>query len=346
MRDVLVSVIVPIYNCQDYLRECLDSVLAQTYKNIEVILVDDGSLDASAEICDEYVNRDCRFRKFYKTNGGLSSARNFGLDNASGDYVIFLDSDDYWCDSTCIEKLVDAALLDKADIVRGELREVDEFGTSISGYKIPRSRIDNSHRILDSGGFLECIMCRDFFVVLSLYKRQILSNIRFNEAHRFQEDIEFHIRLFANSYRCIYIPLCFYAYRRRAGSLTTEINVSKLKFSFLLADVYDKYSQIVSDSRVSNIYKEKSVMMYYWTLGTLSEDPYYQHRKSIINKLNLRELQLKTKARMFNNHIWNKAILAVSVAPLAGVFLMRIKNYITSFLYNLISKYSDASNKL
>lgn len=338
MRKILVSVIIPIYNCQDYLRECLDSVLEQTYKNIEVILIDDGSIDASAEICEEYVNRDCRFRKLYKTNGGLSSARNFGLDNASGDYIIFLDSDDYWCDSTCLEKLVDTALLDDVDIVRGELREVDESGTSIYGYKIPRSRIDYSNRILDSGGFLEYIMCRDFFVVLSLYKRQILSNIRFNEAHRFQEDIEFHIRLFANNYKCIYIPLCFYAYRRRAGSLTTEINVNKLKFSFLLTDVYDRYSQIVSDQRVSNLYEEKSVMMYYWTLGSLSEDPYYQHRKSIIDDLNLRELQIKTKARVFNNHIWNKAIFVICFAPRIGVRLMRLKNHITSFLYNLISK--------
>lgn len=338
MREILVSVIVPIYNCQDYLRECLDSVLAQTYKNIEVILIDDGSLDASAEICDEYVKRDHRFRRFYKTNGGLSSARNWGLDNAAGDYVIFLDSDDYWCDNTCIEKLVDAALLDNVDIVRGELREVNESGISIPGYKIPRSRIDNSNRILDSGGFLEYIMCRDFFVVLSLYKRQILSNIRFNETHRFQEDIEFHIRLFINNYKCIYIPLCFYAYRRRSGSLTTEINVNKLKFSFLLADVYNYYSQTVLDERVSNIYKEKSVMMYYWTLRSLSENPYYQHRMSIIDELNLRELQVKTKERAFNNHIWNKAIFIVCVAPRIGVRLLRLKNHLTAFLYNLISK--------
>lgn len=336
MCEILVSVIIPIYNCQDYLRECLNSVIAQTYKNIEVLLIDDGSIDASLEICKEYVSQDQRFRKFEKTNGGLSSARNFGLENAKGDYVIFLDSDDFWCDCTFLEKLVDVAMVNSLDIVRGELKEVDEAGRDVYGYKIPSSRVSNSNLILNSGDFLDFIMCRDFFVVLSLYRRQILTNIRFNEAHRFQEDIEFHIRLFTNNYKCVYVPICFYAYRRRAGSLTTEVNVNKLKFSFLLADIYDKYSKLVLDYKVREIYKVNSVMMYYWTLGTLAEDPYYQYRLSIIDELNLRELQVRTKARVFNNQIWNKTFLIVCVVPRLGVRLMRFKNYVTSFLYNLI----------
>lgn len=91
-----ISVIVPVYNVEKYLRQCANSILAQTYKNIEVILVDDGSLDNSPQICDEIADADSRVRVIHKTNGGLSDARNVGLEAATGDYIMFVDSDDYW----------------------------------------------------------------------------------------------------------------------------------------------------------------------------------------------------------------------------------------------------------
>lgn len=337
MEEKLISVIIPIYNCDAFLNDCLESVLAQTYKNLEIILVDDGSTDMSSAICDDYVKRDNRFRKYSKTNGGLSSARNYGLDKATGDYVIFLDSDDFWCDNSFLERLIDVAIKTNADIIRGELKEVNEFGKDIFGYKIPESRIKNSNRLLSSGDFFESVMCRDFFVVLSLYKAQILDKLRFNEDHKFQEDIEFHIRLFIRNWKCVYIPICFYAYRRREGSLTTEINVNKLKFSFLLADVYDTYSEMTADIKVRERYKTMSVMMYYWTLGTLSESPYYQHRMSIIKELSLKDLQLRTRRRVFKNKLWNRACVVACVSPKIGVRLMKIKNYVTLALNNSFS---------
>lgn len=91
----LISIIIPIYNTEKYLRRCLDSVLTQTYKDFECILVDDGSTDASGKICDEYAAKDNRFKVFHKRNGGVSSARNLGLDNANGEYIAFCDADDY-----------------------------------------------------------------------------------------------------------------------------------------------------------------------------------------------------------------------------------------------------------
>lgn len=91
-----ISVIVPVYNVEKYLRQCANSILTQTYKNIEVILVDDGSLDNSPQICDEIAGADSRVRAIHKTNGGLSDARNVGLEAATGDYIMFVDSDDYW----------------------------------------------------------------------------------------------------------------------------------------------------------------------------------------------------------------------------------------------------------
>ena len=94
MGNELISIIVPIFNVENYLRECLDSIHHQTYENFECLLIDDGSPDNSAEICREYVAKDSRFRYFKKENGGLSTARNFGIEVANGDFVVFVDGDD------------------------------------------------------------------------------------------------------------------------------------------------------------------------------------------------------------------------------------------------------------
>ena len=112
----LVSVIIPVYNVEEYLRECIDSVINQTYKNLEIILVDDGSTDSSGKICDDYAEKDERIAAIHQTNGGLSAARNAGLDKASGDYIYFLDSDDYVADNT-LETLITIAEKDNSDIV-------------------------------------------------------------------------------------------------------------------------------------------------------------------------------------------------------------------------------------
>lgn len=95
MEEKLISIIVPVYNVEKYLKECIDSVISQTYKNLEIILVDDGSTDKSGEICDEYSKKDSRIKVIHKENGGLSDARNVALDIAKGEYIGFVDSDDY-----------------------------------------------------------------------------------------------------------------------------------------------------------------------------------------------------------------------------------------------------------
>ena len=91
----LISIIVPIYNVEKYLQECIESLLKQTYKNIEIILVDDGSPDNCPQICDEFLKKDKRIKVFHKVNGGLSDARNYGLERATGNYICFVDSDDF-----------------------------------------------------------------------------------------------------------------------------------------------------------------------------------------------------------------------------------------------------------
>lgn len=128
MEDKLITIIIPVYNVEKYLRECIDSVIAQTYKNLEIILVDDGSIDKSGEICDEYSKKDSRIRVIHKKNGGLSDARNVALDIAKGEYIGFIDSDDY------IEKDMFETLYKLAEKYHAEI-------SSISFYKILENKV-------------------------------------------------------------------------------------------------------------------------------------------------------------------------------------------------------------
>ena len=111
------SIIIPIYKVEVYLHQCVDSVLAQSYKNIEVILVDDGSPDSCPRICDEYAAKDERIKVIHKPNGGLSDARNSGLKIANGDYVIFLDSDDYYNNTQFLQDIHDQLFFKNADVL-------------------------------------------------------------------------------------------------------------------------------------------------------------------------------------------------------------------------------------
>ena len=116
MNEVLVSVIVPIYKVEKYLRQCIDSIVTQTYSNLEIVLVDDGSPDRCPGICDEYVMLDSRIKVIHKTNGGLSDARNAGTARATGEYIVYIDSDD-WVRKDYVEKLIEMVIEQHAEMV-------------------------------------------------------------------------------------------------------------------------------------------------------------------------------------------------------------------------------------
>ena len=116
----LISVIVPVYNVEKYLDKCIQSILGQTYSNIELLLIDDGSTDSSGAICDKYVTQDSRVRVFHKSNEGVSAARNWGLDNAKGEWIAFVDADD-WIDSDMYERMYNAAVQNQTDMVSCDL---------------------------------------------------------------------------------------------------------------------------------------------------------------------------------------------------------------------------------
>lgn len=135
-----ISIIVPIYKVEIYLRKCVDSIVNQTYKNIEILLIDDGSPDNCGIICDEYAKKDERIKVIHKKNGGLSDARNYGIEASSGDYIMFVDSDDYISKDMC-EILLKKALENNADIVSCNFKEIyiDNFEEEINKQSIKKS---------------------------------------------------------------------------------------------------------------------------------------------------------------------------------------------------------------
>ena len=126
-----ISVIIPVYNVEKYLSDCVESVLRQTYTDLEIILVDDGSKDASGRICDDYAKQDLRVRVIHKQNGGLSSARNAGIESANGQYLYFLDSDD-WIAENAIELLYEAIKNTQSDLALCNMQYTDVRGRNIS----------------------------------------------------------------------------------------------------------------------------------------------------------------------------------------------------------------------
>lgn len=171
----LISVILPIYNVEKVLRRSVDSVLAQTYGNIEVILVDDGSPDGCPEICDEYAKKDLRVRVIHQQNGGLSSARNRGIDESMGEFIAFVDSDDYVANDY-IEFLYD--LLSKNDA------DVSSCGAAVLNFngRLNDPYIDKTVRLMSSSEALERMCYNDGFYVTAwdkLYKRELFDDIRF-----------------------------------------------------------------------------------------------------------------------------------------------------------------------
>ena len=282
-----VSVIVPIYNLPKYLRQCVDSVLCQDFDDFEVILVDDGSTDECVGIVDEYAAKDSRVKAVHKKNGGLSSARNAGLDVAEGDYVIFLDSDDWWNDSGTLASLYDAATRNGADVVRGEYRRATEDGKEFAdGHPLPPEKFKET--VLDSFTFLKDVVRNEYFPWLYFLKRSSLRDIRFNESIKYQEDVDFVFHLFTLPLRCVYMPLDFYTYRFRSDSMIRMDSPAKLGYFLQIPFYVYSYGRLCDFAEARRYYARYSVAAYQIAYtNNLAESPFYEIRQRIIRESGL-----------------------------------------------------------
>lgn len=326
-----ISVIVPVYNVKEYLSRCVDSILAQTFSDFELLLIDDGSKDRSAQICDDYATRDTRIRVFHKENGGVSSARNLGLDNAHGEYVIFSDSDDYYCMDDCLEQLYNVALNNHLDIVRGEYIAVDKDGNELPQRRFVKERLPWAEKTLYSDEFVKNVLRGEFFMVLMLMKRSKVAELRFPINQVFLEDMNFLMHLFQKGMKCRYIPLTFYAYRKNQMGASCSYSIKNMLDSFAMCDVFAQLSENTDRVGMRDYCRYNSVMMYYWSLDSMSQRYNTVQREQIIKEANLLVLQKKTQKRKHEWHIRNKSLIVLFADLRFAIHLLRIKAWMAHF---------------
>ena len=211
----LISIIVPIYNVENYLRQCLDSIMNQTYQNFECLLINDGSPDNSADICREYVSKDSRFRYFEKENGGVSSARNLGIECSKGQYITFIDSDD-WVESDYVEILYDELIKEKADIAVSTYKRFEMGDNCWYVHAFQRGydkKVFTNKKLMDELLSLDGFDNSYRFVSGKLVRRNLLENIAFNVATLYGEDMEFWFKIYMVSDRVVYVNKETYNYR-------------------------------------------------------------------------------------------------------------------------------------
>lgn len=242
-----VTVIVPVYNVEKYLRKCLDSLINQTYKNLEIIVVDDGSTDNSVKICDEFANRDNRITVIRQKNGGISIARNAGLDKMTGSYVTFVDSDDY-LEINAVEKFLKISITEGADIVCSETiiifkdrivhnsnKENEKYSTELIKEKILLDKLGNH-------------------ATTKFYKAELWKNIRFPEKLVY-EDFYIMPSVCVNAKKIVYKCEPLYYYNR-----TNPTSLSSLWNDFNAWHRYSKFKGYCEHLRIAKLLNKPNIM--------------------------------------------------------------------------------------
>lgn len=250
-KPSVISVIVPVFNVQEYVGKCVTSIRKQTYEHLEILLVDDGSTDLSGALCDKMQKLDARIQVIHKENGGLSSARNTGIDHACGDFIFFVDSDD-WIDSDTLESLVQIAEGENADIAECSYRNVFkdhvEEETSNTGELV----------IGDAAFAMQCQLDWRYFKSVAwnkLYKRSIFEDGKRYPQGRFHEDEFFTHQAFFSARKLVYVDLSKYNYvRERDGSITGKVSSTILDGCYALRERVDfAVEKHMEDKLIQNI---------------------------------------------------------------------------------------------
>ena len=238
-----ISIVIPVYNVESFIKKCLDSIINQTYGNFEVILVDDGSTDKSGSICDEYASKDKRIKVYHKKNGGAARARNFGINKISGDYLFFVDGDDY-IDKNALEKMIAKAV--NNDIVYCDYKVAFSDG-KVEDRKLISFPLFND-RVHVTAMPTPC--CK--LIKTSFFKK---SNIKFLEGMCFEDNAIMPV-LSAEAKNTFYLEEPLYFYYQRAGSTLNSIKynpkwedifdvLNYMKGEFVKRGLFDKYYQEV-----------------------------------------------------------------------------------------------------
>lgn len=239
----IISIIVPVYNVENYLRQCIESILNQKYQDFELILINDGSTDSSKKICDEYLKKDSRIKLRHKENGGQSSARNIGLDLATGKYIGFVDSDD-WIHEDMYEKLVEHALTHNSDIVACNLLVMNRKGK----FK-PYNNFSENREYNRSEAMLE--IYRNEILTFSpcnkIYDKRLFNKLKFFEGI-ILEDKDISYKLIDKSNKVSYIKESLYYYRyNNKSTLRSSFSLKRIDEFKVQSDMYKYYNENYSN---------------------------------------------------------------------------------------------------
>lgn len=232
--DKLISIIVPVYNVFEYVGMCLDSLLSQTYENIEIIIVDDGSTDESGKICDDYAQKyPDKIQVIHISNQGVSVARNRGIEMAKGEYLLFIDSDD-WIEPKMIDILIKNLVDNDADM--------SICSVNLNSYKEKDQLEEECHiQLFDQNELYKEILGNKHiygYACNKLLKKSLVGEIRFDETLTVCEDMEFIVRYTEKCMRGVYTTAKLYHYRQRSESVTGDFNYDPRKLSIIKA--YEK----------------------------------------------------------------------------------------------------------
>ena len=267
--DIDISVIVPVYNVSDYLEECIDSLINQTKNNIEIILVDDGSTDNSKEICDEAGQRYNNIKVIHKKNGGLSSARNAGIDIANGKYLAFIDSDD-WVHKDMLKVMFELAIKNDADIVQCDFLRINNIEqikdvNDNSDYKI-LSNIESLCELHEKT-YVNTILAWN-----KIYRRELFEEIRYPDGKIHEDEITTY-KLIYKANRIVKTNRVLYYYRYNTNSITTaNFNEKKLSALEALEERIDFMKNIKNEELVCKaVQRYANLIAEYYYLATVSK---------------------------------------------------------------------------
>ena len=314
----LISVIVPVYNVEKYLNRCVDSILNQTYTNLEVILVDDGSPDSCPAICDEYAKKDKRVKVIHKANAGVSAARNDGIQLAQGEFVVFVDSDD-WIDSTMYEKMLAKQQETNADLVFCKFNQVFDIEVNhIEEKQLSNLCADNvlplfSQDMIIADGDTKIHTNNVMGTVCRiLFAKHIIKQLRFDTSIAIEEDLLLVSQAVNKSKKCAVVDEYLYNYYFRTTSAVNKLSQAKLDKACNFANALTK-CKIVDESLIKSV-KFNEFAFYYMQcikanqkltnkelLAWNTHANYKQHKKN--------EYGFKTKLKYFLIRIKAKLVL-------------------------------------
>lgn len=320
MNNGLVTIIIPIYNVEQYLKKCVDSVISQTYTNLEILLVDDGSTDKCPGICDEYKNLDSRIKVFHKKNGGLSDARNYGLDNMSGDFVYFLDSDDY-ISIDAIECLMNLQKKNDSDIIIGDSVLFDENNNHFDW------SCDIKDDAFEAKELLDRVIVPAKYVIAcnKLYRKSVFNNVRF-PLSLIHEDEYILSDIVKNAKSVSTLSKVTYYYFQRTNGIMKSNSIKHGDFLWALSHRLDYYLENNCEKPII----DGIVMKSYYCFNEVISIRAHSDNNSDISKYFSCYLEIMSKCRV------NSVIKILTKIQIKTINFKLISKLVERFIYRFV----------